>query len=145
MEFKVTDLEELVFVAEKILTAFPKTRIFALSGEMGSGKTAFVKKAAKVLGLTDTITSPTYAIVNEHSISEYESVFHIDLFRLNTLEEIMNLGIRDYLSSGNYCFIEWPEKILHLLPEETLCLSFSIDNDYSRKITVSYCNVESEK
>jgi tRNA threonylcarbamoyladenosine biosynthesis protein TsaE len=97
----------LPHAAKQLLEFAGNLKVFAFNGEMGSGKTTFIKELSKILGSKDSFSSPTYAIVNEYH-SPKEKIYHFDLYRLKSIEEILDLGFDDYLYSGNYCFIEWP-------------------------------------
>jgi tRNA threonylcarbamoyladenosine biosynthesis protein TsaE len=107
---------ELEGVASEILKLYPLARIFALEGEMGAGKTTLIKSFCKNLGVEDVVASPTFAIVYEYLGNE-EPVYHFDFYRIKNLGEVVDLGYEDYVYSGSYCFMEWPEKIEELLPD----------------------------
>ena len=100
-------------------------RVFAFEGQMGAGKTTFIKKLCEAMGTTDVVNSPTFAIVNVYDVEQpYRGeVYHFDCYRLKDIREAMDFGAEEYLYSGNYCFIEWPEKIEPLLPEDTVRIS----------------------
>ena len=108
--------------ALEILKSCEPHRVFAFDGQMGAGKTTFIKKLVEEMGSTDVVNSPTFAIVNVYDVEQpYRGeVFHFDCYRLKDIREAMDLGAEEYLYSGNYCFIEWPEKIEPLLPEDTV-------------------------
>ena len=128
MAFEITihNPDELPQAAKTILDGCAGKKVFAFSGEMGSGKTTIIKAMCRELGLDSKAVSPSFAIVNEYTGAT--PVFHIDLFRLNNLNEALDIGIEEYLASGNYCFIEWPELIKNLLPEETVMLVYLLVN-----------------
>ncbi len=107
--------------AEKILHACPNDRIFAIYGPLGAGKTTLVKGFAEVLGSKDIVNSPTFSIVNEYD-SPHGSIFHFDFYRIKHLEEVYDLGYEEYFFSGDYCFVEWPELIGPLIPEEAVLI-----------------------
>jgi tRNA threonylcarbamoyladenosine biosynthesis protein TsaE len=109
---------DLKIVAKEILTAFPDQRVFAFDGHMGAGKTTLIKYFCEILGITDTVTSPTFAIVFEYINEDGEPLYHFDFYRINKIEEAFDLGYEEYFYSGCYCFIEWPGKIPELLPGE---------------------------
>lgn len=113
---KVDRISALRKVAAMILDAFPGERIFALTGELGAGKTTLIKVFCELLGVSDIVTSPTFAIINEYKAGNRERIFHFDFYRIDRLEEALDIGLEEYLSSGSYCFLEWPEKIMELLP-----------------------------
>ncbi len=109
---------QIDIVAQKLLNAFPGKRVFAFYGEMGAGKTTLIKAVCKQMNVSDTVTSPTFSIVNEYQTEEGGIVYHFDFYRINKMEEAMDMGYEEYFFSGNYCFLEWPEKIENLLPED---------------------------
>ena len=108
--------------ALELLKACAPRKVFAFDGPMGAGKTTFIKKLCEEMGTMDVVNSPTFAIVNVYDVEQpYRGeVYHFDCYRLKELREALDLGAEEYLYSGNYCFIEWPEKIKALLPEETV-------------------------
>jgi len=114
---QLSDLSALQETARLLLNNFPNDRIFAFYGSMGVGKTTFIKAICHELGSTDYVTSPTFALINEYSTTEGSVIYHFDFYRIKKLEEAFDLGYEDYIYSGNYCFIEWPEMIEQLLPE----------------------------
>jgi len=122
----IDDLEE---ASEAILKKYGKNRIFALYGEMGAGKTTLIQRLCSYLNVTDVVSSPTFALINEYMQEDMESVFHFDFYRMEKLEEAYDIGYEDYFFSGNYCFIEWPEKIEMLLPIETIPIQIIIDHN----------------
>ena len=106
------------------------SKVFAFYGEMGAGKTTVIKEMCRQSGSDDSFSSPTYSLVNEYSISNKpEKIYHIDLFRLKTPGEALDLGIMDYLTGENYCFIEWPELIENILPERTVKVVIQVENN----------------
>lgn len=116
-------------------------RIFALDGKMGAGKTTFVKQLLRELGSDDIVNSPTFAIVNVYEIpapdgARTEEVYHFDCYRLKSLTEALDLGAEEYLYSGNYCFIEWPDIISRILPEDTVYLRLSVLENGDRQLIV---------
>lgn len=123
---QINSLDELQEAAKQFLERFPNERIFALYGKMGSGKTTFIKALCRCLGSTDPITSPTFALVNEYSASSGERIFHFDFYRIKTIEEALDIGFDDYIYSGNYCFMEWPENIEPLLPDRLVEVKIEI-------------------
>lgn len=131
---KITSTAGLQQVAEKLITQFSQQRVFAFYGKMGAGKTTFIQSICRLLGSSDNITSPTFALINEYKTNEESSLFHFDFYRINDLEEAFDLGYEDYLYSGDYCFIEWPEKIETLLPENYVAVKIEVDEDESRTI-----------
>lgn len=112
--------ENLPRVAQQLLKEHPRARVIAFYGAMGVGKTTLVKEICRQLDVTDIVGSPTFSIINQYLTQSGDSLFHFDFYRLNKLEEAFDIGYEDYFFSGNYCFIEWPEKIESLLPENCL-------------------------
>ena len=108
--------------ALEILKTCEPHRVFAFDGQMGAGKTTFIKKLCEEMGTTDVVNSPTFAIVNVYDVEQpYKGeVYHFDCYRLKDIREAIDFGAEEYLYSGNYCFIEWPEKIDALLPDDTV-------------------------
>jgi len=135
MEFKISSVEGLAEVAEKVIEFAGDQSVFLFYGEMGAGKTTFIKHLCSVLGVVDATSSPTFSIVNEYS-SANGTVFHFDFYRLKQESEALDLGYEDYFYSGNYCFIEWPEKCLQLLPEDTLHIYIETSADEMRNIKI---------
>lgn len=133
MIIQVSNIDELQKAAIDILNAFPEERIFLFYGNMGAGKTTFINALCNELGVTDHTSSPTFSIVNEYD-SESGTLFHFDFYRLKNEVEALDMGYEEYLYSGNYCFIEWPEKIANLLPEN--CLSISIEATDNQQRTI---------
>lgn len=120
MIWKLHSLESLPSVADDFLRHFSSSRIFAFHGELGAGKTTFIKALCEQLGVKDAMSSPSFSLVNEYHDANGAPVYHFDLYRLRKPEEAFDIGFEEYLYSGNYCFIEWPEKAEELLPEETV-------------------------
>lgn len=116
-QIQITDLSSLQNSAKILLKNFENDRVFAFYGSMGAGKTTFIKAICHELGSDDFVTSPTFALINEYTTRKDQLIYHFDFYRIKKLEEAFDLGYEDYIYSGNYCFIEWPEKIESLLPE----------------------------
>lgn len=116
MKFQIESIEELTTIAKELIPQFQhKTILF--EGEMGAGKTTFIKVLVEVMGTQDEVSSPTFSIVNEYE-TDLGKVFHFDLYRIKSEEEAMDFGIEEYLYSNQYCLIEWPSKIENLIPNE---------------------------
>lgn len=122
----------LVSAAEKLLDAYPGGRVFAFYGKMGAGKTTFIKAISRVLGAVDVVQSPSFAIINEYKTSQGSSIFHFDFYRIRKTEEVFDIGYEDYIYSGDYCFLEWPELVEDLLPPDVV--KVTITGDDQRKI-----------
>lgn len=134
---KADHLKELPEIARKLVEQFAEERVFAFYGKMGAGKTTFIQSVCRVLGSDDTVTSPTFALINEYNTQKNGSVFHFDFYRIKNLEEVFDLGYEDYLYSGSYCLIEWPELIESLLPEKVVRVKIEVEPDGSRKFTAA--------
>lgn len=132
---EITSLKGLRGAAEKLLNRFPDKKVFALYGKMGAGKTTFIQAICRSLGSVDNVTSPTFAIINEYNSADSSSIFHFDFYRIENIEEAFDLGYEDYIYSGDYCFIEWPEMIEQLLPEDIVEITIEAMEDERRIIT----------
>ena len=129
------DLGNIDDAAGQLLASFPEARIFAFYGEMGAGKTTFIKAVCRHFGVDQFVTSPTFALVNEYRDNEKgKSFFHFDFYRIETLEEVLDMGYEDYFYSDSICFIEWPEKISGLLPSGALRISIDVLDDGKRRL-----------
>ncbi len=128
-------INELESAASELIKAYPHNRIYAFYGKMGAGKTTFIQAICRALHSTDTVTSPSFAIVNEYSSSGFGLIYHFDFYRIKNIEEAFDLGYEDYFYSGNYCLIEWPEKIDTLLPQEYVEVTIEVDENHERHIT----------
>ena len=126
--------EDLPAVAKKFVASMGDNRIFALYGDMGAGKTTFIKAVCEALGVKDVINSPTFAIVNEYNTGSGQLVYHFDFYRIRKKEEAFDFGYEEYIYSDAICFIEWPELIEDLLPEESKEIRIRINPDGSRTI-----------
>ena len=135
--FTIQHIDEISQTATDFLNEYPNDRILAFRGDMGVGKTTFIKALCEVLGVTDVVNSPSFAIVNEYETTTKNKIYHFDFYRLKTIDEAYDMGCEDYLYSDNYCFMEWPDKIESLLPDNRLDLWFTELNDGTRQITVS--------
>ncbi|MBI3501215.1 MAG: tRNA (adenosine(37)-N6)-threonylcarbamoyltransferase complex ATPase subunit type 1 TsaE [Bacteroidetes bacterium] len=120
------NISELPQVSKSILDFAQDKKIFCFYGELGAGKTTLIKEICRQLGVTDSGSSPTFALVNEYQTSEGEKIFHFDLYRLKNENEIFDIGYEEYLFSGNYCFTEWPEKMEHLLPNDVIKIRIAL-------------------
>ncbi|MEG0795780.1 MAG: tRNA (adenosine(37)-N6)-threonylcarbamoyltransferase complex ATPase subunit type 1 TsaE [Odoribacter sp.] len=137
MKWTINNLEEINDVAAKFLDYVGDKRIFALYGQMGVGKTTFVKAVASCLGVVDDVSSPTFAIINEYLTKKGESIYHFDFYRVNTISEALDFGYEEYFYGGHRCFIEWPEKVAELIPQEVVNCYFSEHPDGSRELNVT--------
>ena len=135
MRITIDDISTISEGAREFIANIGSHTIFAFYGKMGAGKTTFIKSVCEQLGVTDVITSPTFAIVNEYSIPlTGESIYHFDFYRIKKLEEVYDMGYEDYFYSGCLCFIEWPELIEDLLPEDAVKVTITASDDGHREI-----------
>ncbi|MBE9585611.1 tRNA (adenosine(37)-N6)-threonylcarbamoyltransferase complex ATPase subunit type 1 TsaE [Mucilaginibacter sp. JRF] len=135
MQINVLSLSGLPDAAQQIITHAGANRIFVFYGDMGAGKTTLIKELAAALGVTEAVTSPTFSIVNEYVIADGK-VYHFDFYRLKTQSEALDMGYEEYFYSGNYCFIEWPEKIPDLLPAHYTRVAITALSDNQRQLEV---------
>ncbi len=135
---KVTSLKLLGKTAKNLITQFPDQRVFAFYGKMGAGKTTFIQAVCRELGTPDNVTSPTFALINEYKTESGDSIFHFDFYRIKNLEEAYDLGYEDYFYSGNYCLIEWPEKIETLLPLNYVEVKIKVQENGDRLISAKF-------
>jgi tRNA threonylcarbamoyladenosine biosynthesis protein TsaE len=133
MEIKIKDLEHIREAAQEFISHMGDHRVFAFYGSMGAGKTTFIKALCEELGVTDVVTSPTFAIVNEYQASD-RPIFHFDFYRIKKLEEVYDMGYEDYFYSDALCFIEWPELIEEVLPAEAVKVTITEKADGTRTI-----------
>lgn len=136
MKWIINDLDDINKVAAEFLKYVGERTIFALYGPMGVGKTTFVKAVGTCAGVIDDISSPTFAIVNEYQTEKGGVIYHFDFYRINKISEALDFGYEEYFFSGNKCFIEWPEKIDELLPENVVNCHFAELPDGRRELTV---------
>ena len=135
MKIKIDDLAHINEAAKQFVAAMGDNTIFAFYGHMGAGKTTFIKAICEEMGVDDVITSPTFAIVNEYETSEEDTIYHFDFYRIKKIEEVYDMGYEEYFYSGNLCFIEWPELIEDLLPEDATKVTIEEAEDGSRVIS----------
>lgn len=130
---KVSELSELSSAAKKLLEFASGEKIFLFYGDMGAGKTTFIKAICMELGVKEMANSPTFSIVNEY-VGANSLIYHFDFYRIKNEYEAIDLGFEDYVYSGNYCFIEWPEKIAGLLPHDAVEIHLTVNSTNSREI-----------
>ena len=134
MELNDVSLEETSKIIDKIIPLLATNKLIIFDGMMGSGKTTLIKYICQALGVLDLVNSPTYSLVNEYKTLNNQIIYHFDFYRINNLEEAFDMGAEEYFYSGNLCLIEWPDKIMDLLPDRILKISI----DYSHKKR-NYC------
>lgn len=135
MDILIPNEPALADAAQQLLDEFPDDRVFCFYGEMGAGKTTFIKELCRCLNVTDTTSSPTFAIVNEYVTECGEPVYHFDFYRIEKVEDAYQIGTDDYFSSGDYCFAEWPENVPEIIRPDFVKVGISVQPDGSRRIT----------
>ena len=134
ISIRIQDIDHIREAAQEFIANIGERRVFAFYGKMGAGKTTFVKAICEELGVEDIITSPTFAIVNEYSLPS-NTIYHFDFYRIKRLEEVYDMGFEDYFYSGALCFIEWPELIEDILPDDAVRVDITEQEDGSRLVT----------
>ena len=134
LNFEINNENELDFISKKIIENF-KSKVFLFYGEMGVGKTAFIKSICKHLNVLDVVSSPTFSIVNQYVNDQDEFMYHFDFYRTNNKNEIFDIGYEEYLFSDSFCFIEWPERLDNLLPNKYLEIKMKL-RDGNRVIRI---------
>ena len=139
MEIRISNLDNIREAARQFIENIGDHRVFAFYGKMGAGKTTFIKAICEELGVEDVITSPTFAIVNEYTsqsslLTPNDSIFHFDFYRIKKLEEVYDMGFEDYFYSGSLGFIEWPELIEEVLPEDAVKVTIEENADGTRSV-----------
>lgn len=134
MKLPVKSLNELSSAAEQLISFGGSEKIFLFYGDMGAGKTTLIKSLCESLGVKEPVTSPTFSIVNEYQ-GESSRIYHFDFYRLKNQSEALDLGYEEYFYSGNYCFIEWPEKIPDLLPDHYMRVDVQVVSNNERLLT----------
>lgn len=133
----IYSLSEIDSVAKEILNIPSLKKVITFNAEMGAGKTTLIKALVKELGILDNSSSPTFSLVNEYQTENGETAYHFDLYRLNSEEEAYDMGIDEYFYSGNWCFIEWPEKTPNLIPIDHASISIKVLEDGKRELTIN--------
>ena len=136
MELRINSLNEIDKAAKDFVAAMGDRKVFAFYGKMGAGKTTFIKAVCEELGVEDVINSPTFAIVNEYVDGKGESVYHFDFYRIKNLQEVLDIGYEDYVYSGHVCFMEWPELIENLLPDDVVKVTIEEEMDGGRVVQI---------
>ena len=132
----IDDLTQLKKAAGEFLKTIGNNKIFAFYGEMGAGKTTIIKAICEELGTIDTVTSPTFTLVNEYNTDNGDSVFHFDFYRIEKIEEVFDFGFEEYMVSGKICFMEWPEKIEPVLPDSLVRIYITTGDNLQRIIDI---------
>lgn len=131
----IENISNIEPAAQAFLARFESPKIIAFYGEMGAGKTTFIQAICKVLNVVDTVSSPTFAIINEYQTVQKETIFHFDLYRLEDTKDLIEIGFEDYLYSNSWCFIEWPEIAEQILSQEIVKVRIDTIEKEKRKIT----------
>ena len=126
---------ELQEIARKLISNFQSLQVWCFYAEMGAGKTTLIKKIGQELGVADAMSSPTFGIVNEYVNGRGEPIYHFDMYRLENLEEAMNIGVEEYFDSGNLCLVEWPELVEPILPDNYLKINIKLVGENARALT----------
>ena len=134
MEILIQDIDAIAEAAKKFVAAMGNRKVFAFYGKMGAGKTTFIKAVCEELGVEDVINSPTFAIVNEYVDGEGEPIYHFDFYRIKKEQEVLDIGYEDYVYSGNVCFMEWPELIENLLPDDAVKVTIEEEEEGKRVV-----------
>lgn len=134
MELHIASLDRLADAARSFAAAMEGQTVFAFYGEMGAGKTTFIRALCAALGVTDTVNSPTFSIVNEYHAGGGRTVFHFDFYRIGRLEEVYDMGYEDYFYSGAVCLIEWPGLVEELLPDNAVRVAIEVNDDGTRTL-----------
>ena len=138
MEFHISSTEQINQVAQQFIAAMGNHKLFAFYGEMGAGKTTFIKALCDELGVIDVVNSPTFAIANDYETELGDHIYHFDFYRLKTPQEALDFGVEDYFYSGHICFMEWPDQIGTLLPTESVRVAITVNADGSRTVAADF-------
>lgn len=145
MEIIIRDIDHIAEAAQRFCLEMADNTVFAFYGKMGAGKTTFIKAVCEHLGVSDTVTSPTFAIVNEYQVSTPctgaptrpgDTIYHFDFYRIRRPEEIFDIGYEEYIDSGNICFMEWPELMEEYLPADAVKVTIEEQADGSRVVRI---------
>ena len=132
---EINSLDELDTVAEAVIDSLNGRTVVAFDAPMGAGKTTLISRIAALLGAKDSVTSPPFAIVNQYEGTKH-TIYHFDMYRIERVEEALDFGSEEYLSSGDLCLVEWPEKIEPLLPDDTMVVRIEILSDTARRFEI---------
>ncbi len=124
---KVNSIDQLPDLASEVIEKFSEYKVFIFHGQLGAGKTTFIKQLCRHLGVEDNMSSPTFGLVNEYLLSNGDSIYHLDCYRLEDESEAWDIGLEEILDGRQYCFIEWPDKILNLLPENYVRVEITLE------------------
>ena len=136
IQLKIDSLSELGNVAEQIISSLDGRNVVLFRGGMGAGKTTLISRIVAQLGAEDTVTSPTFALVNEYEGADKMLIYHFDFYRIDKVEEVFDLGYEEYFYSGDLCLVEWPEKIEALIPDDVMTVKIEVEDDGQRIFTI---------
>ena len=136
IKLKIESIDTINETAQKFIDQIGDRTIFAFNGKMGAGKTTFIKSICETMGVKETVNSPTFSIVNEYETSDKRIIYHFDCYRINKIQEALDLGAEEYLYSGNLCFIEWSENIAPILPDSLVNVDIEEVEDGKREIVI---------
>jgi len=134
MKLTIDSLDTIHNTARQFIDQIGDRTVFAFNGKMGAGKTTFIKAICEEMGVKETVNSPTFSIVNEYEASGKKIIYHFDCYRINNIQEALDLGAEEYLYSGNLCFIEWSENIAPLLPDSIINVDIEEDENGKRNV-----------
>lgn len=135
--FEIQSLDTINQTAQKFIDQMGERTVFAFNGKMGAGKTTFIKSICETLGVKETVNSPTFAIVNEYEATDGRIIYHFDCYRINKVQEALDMGAEEYLYSGNLCFIEWSENIASILPDTLVNVDIEELENGKRNVVIS--------
>lgn len=128
------DLSELDAVAQRLIVLGENTPVWMFEGHMGAGKTTLIKSLCRALGVVSTVQSPTFALVNEYEGADQKVIYHFDFYRIKDEMEALDIGIEEYFDQGDFCFVEWPDKIESLWPAQYMLLELQVDLDTEERV-----------
>ena len=136
-QIRANSLDDLAHVAQEILASLEGRSVVAFCGAMGAGKTTLISAIMEQLGSSDSVTSPTFALVNHYDTADGNTVYHFDFYRINRIEEVFDMGYEEYFYSGDLCLIEWPELVENLLPDDAMVVRIDILSPTERQFTIA--------
>jgi len=138
--FEISSLDTIHKTAQQFIEQIGNQTVFAFNGKMGAGKTTFIKAICDVFGVQESVNSPTFSIVNEYETANGNIIYHFDCYRINKIQEALDLGAEEYLYSGNLCFIEWAENIAPLLPDSLVNVNIEETEGGKRQVKIITTN-----
>lgn len=141
LEFVCENIDALPLAVKQLLAFCGETKVIAFSGNLGAGKTTFIKALCSEIGVSDTVSSPTFSIINEYRDNNNNPVYHFDFYRMKSVQEAEDTGCVEYFFSGSYCFVEWYQLVENLLPDEYVTVEITVENE-TRKITANKISEE---